>query len=278
VLALVGFIGCLGLLFVIWAFSVNSIFGIIILVTLVGSLYYFDRKDKAKNEETENNQRSIRELALNNLKNRTNFQVTKRFQGSRFVSQEIVVDENKKEVAFIDGERWGKYNYRDILKSEVVIDGEELLKTSRTSQIGGALIGGILAGGVGAIIGGLTGNQVKENNVSKVDLLLTVNDIHNPVFTLNFFNYIHEKTPIPHPIHLIKDEIEQAKQLHNVISILIRQADEADVLQEQERMRKVETQPPNTSIADEIRKLANLKEEGLLTSEEFEKQKIKLMQ
>ena len=161
-----------------------------------------------------------------------------------------------------------------------MIDGNEVVKTSRTSQIGGALVGGILAGGVGAIIGGLSAEQTKESEVSRVDVLILVNNTKNPTFILNFFNKDYEVSPIPHPKNLVKNEIEQAEQLHLLISVLIHQADEADKLEEKENMklRQETVVEKATSVADEIRKLADLKAEGLLTAEEFEKQKIKLIQ
>ena len=105
-------------------------------------------------------QRIIREKEFPTVE--TDFQITEQFEGNLHVSQMICVDEIKKKVAFIDGEKYRIYNYRDILSSEVLIDGNEVVKTSRTSQIGGALVGGILAGGVGAIIGGLSAEQTKE--------------------------------------------------------------------------------------------------------------------
>lgn len=44
--------------------------------------------------------------------------------------------------------------HRDILSVEVFEDGASVTKTSRSSQLGGALVGGLVLGGVGAIIGG----------------------------------------------------------------------------------------------------------------------------
>ena len=106
-----------------------------------------------------------------------------------------------------------------------------------------------------------------------------VNNTKNPTYVLNFFNKDYEVSPIPHPKNLVKNEIEQAEQLHLLISVLIHQADEADKLEEKENMklRQGTVVEKTTSVADEIRKLADLKAEGLLTADEFEKQKNRLM-
>jgi hypothetical protein len=268
-------VGCFGLIIIIWAFSVSPSFGVILLVTLFGLAFYFDRKGKQEREESEYQHRINREKGISNLRNKENFKFNKKFEGNPHVSQMISIDEKNKKIAFIDGEKYRVKNYRDILSSELLIDGDEVIKTSRTSQIGGALIGGALAGGVGAIIGGLSGEQTKESKVSRVDLLVTVNDTRNPSFVLNFFNKDNQETKIPHPKHLVKDEIGQAEELHRLISVLIHQADEADRVEEQKSKQEL-TKAVVSSMADEIRKLADLKEEGLINDEEYEKQKIKL--
>jgi hypothetical protein len=269
-------LGCFGLLLILWVFTVSPTFGVILLVVLLVLGFYAEHRSKRKREENEDQQRSIRETGISNLRKQTDFEVTSRFEGNPQVSQMISIDENKKKVSFIDGEKYRVYNYRDILSSEVLIDGNEIIKTSRTSQIGGALIGGILAGGVGAIIGGLSADQTKESKVSKVDVLIVVNDTRNPTFVLNFFNKDDKDSLYPYPIEMVKDEIEQAQQLHRLISVLIRQADEADLIEEQKN--KQANEPiKTTSLADEIRKFADLKAEGLLTDEEFVQQKNNLM-
>jgi hypothetical protein len=269
-------IGCFGLLLILWVFTLSPTFGVILLVVLTVLGFYLDYKSKRDREENEDQHRSIRETGISNLKSHTDFDVTRRFEGNPQVSQMISIDENKKKVSFIDGVRFRVYNYRDILSSEVLIDGNEVIKTSRTSQIGGALIGGILAGGVGAIIGGLSADQTKESKVSKVDVLIVVNDTRNPTFVLNFFNKDDKDSLYPYPIEMVKDEIEQAKQLHRLISVLIRQADEEDLIEEQNKSHK-DAILNSSSVADEIRKLADLRADGLLTDEEYDKQKAKLM-
>jgi uncharacterized membrane protein len=269
-------IGCFGLLIILWAFSISPAFGVILLVTLFGLGFYFDRKGKREREVKEYQQSTTRAKGITNLRRQTGFEVTKRFEGNPLVPQMISIDENSKKIAFIDGEKYRVYNYRDILSTELLIDGDEVIKTSRTSQIGGALIGGVLAGGVGAIIGGLSAEQTKESKVSRVDVLVVVNDTRNPTFVLNFFNKDDTDLGFAHDKDWIKSEIGQAEELQRLISVLIRQADEADKIEEQQSKQE-NVKAVTSSIADEIRKLADLKAEGLLTDEEYEKQKRKLI-
>lgn len=76
----------------------------------------------------------------------------------------------------------------DILSSELidVKSGVTITKTDRGSQIAGVVVGGVLMGGVGALIGGLTGKKVsKKIDTGYTVLKITVNDTENPVHVLN---------------------------------------------------------------------------------------------
>ena len=88
-----------------------------------------------------------------------------------------------------------QYNYRhysckfsDIIESEVVIDNQTITKSSKLAMAGGAVLGGVLAGGVGAIIGGLSGNKKQFDRVRQIDIKLTINDLDNPVQKINFLD------------------------------------------------------------------------------------------
>nr|WP_275940705.1 SHOCT domain-containing protein [Neobacillus terrae] len=275
---MVGMLGFLGIILIFWAFSGSPIFGSILLILLIGAGVYTDKKNKKEKEEKQIIESLKRLSALEKLREVTFFKIDKIFEGSSFYSDAVAVDEKNKKVAFIEGQRYRIYNNRDILSSEVLIDGKETMKTSRSSQLGGALIGGALAGGVGAIIGGLSGTQTKDTEVSKIDLRITVKDINNPSYSLNFFNFEHYSKGVimPHPIDLLKNEIEQAQQLHTIISVLIKQAIDADNF-EKPTQQKIEGESGISSIANEIRELGKLRDEGLISQEEFENKKTKLL-
>lgn len=68
--------------------------------------------------------------------------------------------------------------------------------------------------------------------------------------------------------------IERARHWHGLIEVLIKRADE-----EAKASATVtnETSSQSLSIADEIKKLAELRDSGLLSLEEFQKQKVKLL-
>lgn len=165
------------------------------------------------------------------------------------------------------------YSYKSILQSEVIEDGISVTKTSRGSQIGGVLVGGILAGGVGAIIGGLSGSQETSQEVKKVQLQIIINDTQNPIKTLTFLN---TDLPIKKSDPKYKSAYERANHWQKVMSVIINQVDEEDKQNERNNLKET-ISISKGSTADELKKLAELKRDGILTDEEFNQQKQKLL-
>jgi len=159
---------------------------------------------------------------------------------------------------------------RDLLSAELFENGNSVTKTIRSSQIGGALIGGLAFGGVGAIIGGLSGKTVTSNKIRQVDLRLTVNDTTTPLHDVAFMNVEASKDGIIH-----SQAMRQARHWHGVLEILIKRAD--DEARAQMALPAIAPAEPVVSVADELRKLADLRIDGLLSNEEFERQKAKLL-
>lgn len=87
------------------------------------------------------------------------------------------------------------YESNDIVSVEIneVTDSETrtITKTNRGSQVVGAAVGTALLGGAGLILGGLTGSKSSKakttTKVKKIELKLTLNDLHTPVITFALF-------------------------------------------------------------------------------------------
>lgn len=114
-------------------------------------------------------------------------------------------------------------SFSDILSSEIFEDGVTVTKTSRTSQVGGALIGGLALGGVGAMIGGLSGKTTSSEKISKIDLRLTVNRMSDPIHDINFLDVECQKNGM-----LYTPAMEQARRWHGIIAIIIKREDTED--------------------------------------------------
>ncbi len=171
--------------------------------------------------------------------------------------------------------------YRDVLSSEIIEDGESITKTNRGSQIGGALIGGLALGGVGAIIGGLSGSTKSIGKVSKIALMLTINDVDNPVhyvMTMDMSDALDNNPSGVRKSHpWYKDAMGKAQAWHGKMNVVIRQADEEDRRLEKEDAANTVSVNSQYSIADELAKLGELRDKGVLSEAEFASQKAKLL-
>lgn len=137
----------------------------------------------------------------------------------------IFITENKKNIYYIDlknGYKINKINYLDILESHVIEDNISMTKTSRKSQLGGVFVGGVIAGGIGAIIGGLSSKKTQENKVRKIELVIVINDEINPVLK---FSFLDTNNPADKSFNLYKNAYEKAYDWHKTISVMINNAD-----------------------------------------------------
>jgi len=209
-----------------------------------------------------------------NLKSLPDFNPTQQVMGCDGNSG-LAVDEPQKKICLITNNGTSVSQriiyYKDILSVELFEDGTSITKTVRTSQIGGAIVGGLLLGGVGALAGGLSGKTETSGKVKRIDLRLIVNDTNAPLHDVAFMNVEGKKEGI-----IYTQAIQVARRWHGIVEVLIKRVDsEEKSLQNSER--QIQPALPNASVADEIKKLAELHHSGVLTSDEFQQQKSRLL-
>jgi len=209
---------------------------------------------------------------LNHL---TNFDATQKFMGVDGISG-IAIDEDKKEICIIKKKgndfALDVISYNDLLSSEIFEDGKTITRSSRASQLGSALIGGLAFGGIGAIVGGLSGSKTSTHKVSKVDLRITINKTNAPIHDVNFMNFEGKGTEIVYP-----GAIQRARHWHSLLEVIISRTDAEDKLNENRINQNATETVVYSSVADELSKLVDLKNQGIITEEEFASQKTKLL-
>jgi hypothetical protein len=187
----------------------------------------------------------------------------------------VGVDEDRKVICLISNsvgcisERL--ISYRDIFSVELFEDGASITKTVRSSQIGGAVVGGLFLGGVGAIIGGLTGKTETSGKIRQVALRLIVNDTNSPLHDIVFMNFECTKASV-----IYTKAIALARRWHGIIEVLIKRSD-ADEKAAQFQAPPAPLASSAVSVADEIKKLAELHHAGVLTLAEFSQEKNRLL-
>jgi len=136
---------------------------------------------------------------------------------------------------------------------------DKIIGTGGGANIGGAIVGGIIAGGVGAIVGGRQAIDIKSEHVKHDDRRVTLKSktrllvIDN---STNAFDILNELFPEKEYGFI------QEKKRQELIGVSYPVATSATV---------------NLSIPDQIRELAKLKEEGILTEDEFTAKKAELL-
>lgn len=153
--------------------------------------------------------------------------------------------------------KYRTYSFHDVIGFELLEDGVSI--TSR--GIGKSRVGGALFGSVGAIVGGNTAKRKTKMIVSSLKVKITINDIRNPVIYIELIN-----TPIKSDSLPFKQAYGYAQEILSVFSLINHVSQE--IVSGSER----------TSVADEIIKLKSLVDVGVLTQEEFDKEKEKLLQ
>ena len=189
----------------------------------------------------------------------------KNFEATKKISTYLYLDEKNKQWAIPDVTITGKvkslkiFDYSEIIDFELIEDGTSITK----GGIGRALVGGALFGGVGAIVGGTTGKRKTKTTCSKMQIKITLNNMENPIEYINFFQGEIKTDGL-----MYKTFSNFAQQVLSALQIICNKNQETV---------KEELNGPIYSKADEILKLKKLLEEGVITEEEFQKEKQNLL-
>ncbi|MGY2490087.1 hypothetical protein [Cupriavidus sp. CP313] len=174
------------------------------------------------------------------------------------------------------GAQRAMYSFRDLMKSDLIDDGSSVTSTSRTSQLAGAIVGGVLFGGVGAIVGGLTGKKNNARTIKELALHIVVNDRAKPLFVIDVLALRKAVAR-----DKVKAQVLHTQKAQALIAGLIKTADDEDRAKEREQLVAIAAPKPaapeRLSFADEFMKLAKLRQEGALSEQEFTDLKAELI-
>ena len=179
----------------------------------------------------------------------------------------IVTADNSSDVA-----KKRNIDFTDIISVELLEDSNIAFSKSTMRTIGGGIVGGAIAGGAGAVIGGLSGDSKVKKEISKIEVKILLRNQNSPTYTIQCYN--DGPLEVSGIGKVTYDSImSTAKEIVDHISVIIDMMDRE--YQHQENMAI--SKPATKSIADELEKLCLLKEKGLLSEEEFQKQKERLL-
>ena len=227
-------------------------FIIIIVVVLVGALISgLIASSKESKEEGE-----VRKAAISKIKSGfietavINDDDARLYFSIDDISNEIFCYSNYKEIRF---------KYEDIINVEVVED--DVTISDKSVSLGGALAGGLLAGGIGAVVGGSSmGKTASTKKIAKLVVRIRLRNCSVNSFDVNCFHY-YESYPYA-------ASYKNAQEVYDCLVVAM------DKVRPKTEEPKVSS---SKSTIDELRELAELKQQGLITEEEFSTMKAKII-
>jgi len=159
------------------------------------------------------------------------------------------------------------YKVTDVASVQVIKDGATVTSTNRSAQLAGAAIGGLTLGGVGLLLGGLSGSRRSRSTISSLAIKIIVDDRTAPVHTVQFFRSpSNDGTTAQSP--LLRPSLEAVDRYHALVVNALRKAQPA-----------VTAAPglPVATSTDQIGRLWDLKQAGAITDEEFAAHKSRLL-
>ena len=177
------------------------------------------------------------------------------FKATKKVSYYLQVDENSK--MFMVG--FDLFEYANLLSYELLEDGE----TVTSGGLGRAVAGGLIFGGVGAVVGGITGGRNTKGVCTSMRLRLTIKNAHTDTVFIDFIGSSTKKNSIAY-----NTAQTSAQSCLSALQIItdINNADAAPAVA-----------APSFSVADELFKFKKLLDDGAVTQEEYDTMKKQLL-
>lgn len=167
------------------------------------------------------------------------------------------------------------HRYSDIVSISYEENGNDMYNKS----LGGAVVGGLLFGGVGAIVGSNTAKAVKNKKIERMAIKILLKSTSEPTILLEIYNSRNDgailETKKDADKIFYEGLMKEVTGIKDIFSIIIDMVDKNNVSQIQSQ--QISTSVSN-SVADELTKLLQLRDAGVLTEKEFQEQKAKLLQ
>lgn len=180
---------------------------------------------------------------------------------NEFTQCTVKIDENNKKIAICNVKPTSKVEtieFAKICECEIIEDSNTILK----GGIGRALVGGLIAGSTGAIIGANTRNS--KNVVNDLHIRILTKDINNSFFIIPVIQSETKKDSF-----IYKYSIDFANNVYSTIIAIIKS-------NENDNSNNILTNESN-DFEQQLEKLAELKEKGIITEQEFQESKKKIL-
>lgn len=184
------------------------------------------------------------------------FQTDRKFLGVDALTG-IALDKSNKQFALLTAASMDIVPFSKLLSCEIVVDSDSIVKTDRAGQIGGAIVGGVLTGGFGAVVMAMGAKKKQIQKIRRIELKVLTKTIEKPSHSIVFYDNPQGGDG--------SFDMQKAVEWQDMISVAIHDA--VDSVPRDGAAKALVAS--SSSVADELKKLLALKNDGALTDEEF---------
>lgn len=176
-------------------------------------------------------------------------------------SSAIVVDQDHRKWAYLKmpSSMW-EYSNNDLIEFQICEDGEKIISSNAAK----AIAGGLLFGTIGAIAGASGTRTIQQPKCTELYIEITVNNPMNPTLIIPFIE--KGSSPLFRGSKEYLDHVAHAKECIALLTVIKSNRDSETLANN-----------PNTTDLDQLDKLFQLKEKGVITQKEFEAKKEELL-
>ena len=272
-----------------WIFWVEPFFfdeGVVILIVATAVIAPFilvmllfkapeegsEERNKRNAEQKQSNQETIRNFFL---ANEFSTQIQYQDHGDECT---LCVDKSSQEIILLKINRIFNYapsfthiRFSDIIKCEIDEDGAII----ESGGIGRAIVGSVVAGGVGAVVGAVT--RKSKSVCSSLNVHIFTSNVDNPQITIPLIS--NETTRSDNKY---KENHAKAENIYAVVLAAMKNVSPTANVQEKPAPPRIPPQRISNSkksatIKERLEQLNTLRADGIITDEEYHKQREKIL-
>ncbi len=152
--------------------------------------------------------------------------------------------------------------FTDIIECEIIEDSNTIMK----GGVGRAVVGGVLAGGIGAVVGANT--RASQNVTNSLQIRIVTKNINRSLYTINIITAETQKDSKEY-----KEAMNFANDVYATITSIINNSEKSNI----NVGGKKDMEQNNNDFIEQLERLSKLKENGVITQEEFEESKQKIL-
>ena len=153
-------------------------------------------------------------------------------------------------------------NFSDIIECQIIEDSNTVMK----GGVGRAVVGGALAGGVGAIVGANT--RASKNVINILQIRIITKKISNSLYTIDLIKTEIEKNSMEY-----RNAMNFANNVYAILTSIITNNDKVS----NNLGGKKTMEQNNNNFIEQLERLSKLRNDGMITEKEFEESKQKIL-